>query len=281
MQAVLANSSRRLTRAHLLYLNQPLPEGVGPGIAESHYCSSVLSRRHAQAMDRWCYWANQVQDPTLHALLKLLIWHCLAQFICMPTSINASNRPYADALDGVRSWDTINPKRFQDQSLDSLLKPTWTCLEEKMTVINRGIFRGAPVTLSQQDALTFVQGLEASILYLDPPYADTCSYERSFAVVDHLLCGQSMDTVSRFSKSVAPLDDLLDQAGHIETWLLSYHNKVLDLEALTALVKRHAGNRVVQGFAKSYKHLAHVSKSSSNKELLVIASSKRKVISYV
>ncbi len=279
-KALLQNPKRQLLPTHLLYLNQSLPESSYVGLAESTYCPSVFSRRHAQALDRWFYWAHQIKDETLRSLMLLAIWRCIYRFICIPTSVNVSNRPFAEALDGLRSWDTLNPKRFQDGSLESLLKPCFEWLSKEFKAINQGVFEGSPVKLYQADALSMLPQLEGDIMYADPPYSGTASYEKTFEVIDALLGAPPMTAPSIFSQSVNSLNPLLDQAQHIETWVLSYGNKILDLNELVSLVQRHAGNRQVQGFAKAYPHLAHVAKKQDNQELLIVASPKLKVISY-
>ncbi|WP_373532500.1 DNA adenine methylase [Vampirovibrio sp.] len=279
-EAALMNGTLRLQRSHLLYLSQPIPTNQKPGLVESMYSPSVFSCRHAQILDQWLYWANQVQNTTLKALMKLVIWRCIYRFICIPTSVNTSNRPFAEALDGIRSWDSLNPKRFIDGSLDSLLIPSCDWLTKEIKTVNQGLFSGAPISFHQADALNILPNLQGDILYADPPYAHTSAYEKTFAVIDHLLTGHKQVTPSSFSKSTESLDTLFDSVRHLPTWMLSYGNQVLDLNALIALVQRHAGSRKVQGFAKAYKHLAHVSKSNHNQELLIIASTERKVISY-
>lgn len=281
-EALLCNTRVTIESADLLWLNRELPKTEAPGLMETEYCPSVLSRRQARQVDRWLYWARQVRDNTKRALLLILIWHTVVDFVCFPTSFGASNRPYAEAEDGLRSWDSLNPKRYVDGCIPRLLQPSIETLRKKHLVINRGIFGGAPVQYARLDALAFLQGNSGDLLFADPPYAGTLRYETSYAVLDHLLSGEKQTMPSSpFSADTEALHTLLDAAQHIPTWVLTYGNKTIDLDGLTALVRQHAGDsRLVQGFAKQYKHLAHVSKNDNNQELLVIASSKKEVISY-
>lgn len=280
-KAVLQNQNQLLGREDCLWLCQPLPVNAGLGIAESVYCQSVLDSRHAKAIDQWYYWAKKVQNSLKQALLCLLIWHSAYEFVCFPTSFGTSNRPYAEALDGLRSWDDLNPKRYTDGSFIRLLKPTLEVLETKRKVINKGIFSGSPCQVYQMDAIPFIQQIQGDIAYFDPPYPGTLCYEKSYAVLDHLLTGQpSQHPPSAFSNDTEALDALLKASNHIPIWVLSYGNRHLELDELVNLVKRHAGLRQVVGFAKPCKHLAHVSKNANNQELLIIATPERKVISY-
>lgn len=270
-QAFLLNPGKLLTRRDLLFLNQPLPEGASR-LIETEYVSSVFSHRHAQKLDQWLYWARCLQDPTRQALALILIWHCMNSFLCFPTSRGTSNRPYAEALDGLRSWDSLNSRRYTDGTLDRLLKPTLEVLQAKLKIVNQGIFIGCPVQAYQEDALTFLPKVNGDMVYLDPPYAGTQGYDQGFALVDRLLFPQApVIQVTDFSSSSEALHALLDSVQHIPTWILSYGNKTIDLEGLVQIVQQHAHNRQVQGYAKVYRHMRHVAKSTSNQEFLVIA----------
>ena len=213
--------------------------------------------------------------------MLLLIWHTAYEFVCFPTSFGTSSRPYAEAQDGLREWDSLNPKRFVDGSIQRLLQPSLEILEKKRKSINKGIYGGAPVTMHQMDAFDFVERTVGDLLYLDPPYAGTLGYMKTYEVLDHILTGSPATAPSStFSKDTEALDLLFEKAGHIPHWVLSYGNKQIDKEELVALVRRHAGNRKVIGFSKLCKHMPHVSKNNDNQELLVIATTESEVISY-
>jgi adenine-specific DNA methylase len=281
-RALLENQRIKLTREDVLSLTQGLPESLTPGPIETHYCPSVFSTRHAKALDTGFHFARQINVPTKQALLLLLLWHSLLEFLCFPTSIGNSNRPYAEALNGLREWDSLNPKRFTDGSVSNLLKPTWHHLERKRRSINHGVFAGSPVTLSKEDVFSFLYKVSGDILYLDPPYAGTMAYERSNQILDSLLFEKqsaASKQISTFSKSLEALDNLLEGARHMPVWVISYGNKHLSLSELQERVKRHVPSHKVIGAQKQYAHLAHVSKRESNQELLIIAIPKKGVYS--
>jgi adenine-specific DNA methylase len=272
-QALLNNQQQMLTREQVVQMaSSPREEDF----VRQNLCPSVFSNRHAEALDRIIAQVNRVLGSREAALWQLLLWHLACEFVCFPTSLGTSNRPYAEALDGLRSWEGINPKRYLDGSLDNLLLPVWAKLETKRKAINSSIYGGANVQFFQQDAVKFIQQNTGDVLYLDPPYPGTLAYERANRVLDTLLfqkvAESSNNEVSHFSQGVDALHSLLDAARHIPIWLLSYGNRCIELPELIVLVKQHAGNREVVGFAKQYQHLAHVSKNQNNQELLVIAS---------
>lgn len=240
---------------------------------QNQYCPSVFSSRHAQVLDQILGYANQANSPTKQALLKLLAWHLVSEFVCFGTTIGTSNRPYAEALEGIRDWQILNPKRFMDGSFPRLLKPTQEVIKTKLKAINRGVMGGSLVTAYQLDAFAFLeQNSSGGILFLDPPYPSTTSYEAVNRVLDTILTGQ-MPTMpsSPFSKGTEALERLLERAGGYPVWVLTYGNKVLPLNELKALVARHAPNRQIRAFSRQYRHLQHVSKNETNEELLIIA----------
>lgn len=252
-KALLENQRIKLAKEDALFVTQPLPEAFSSGFIEQEYCPAVFSARHAKALDSMVYWIKQIHDPTKQALLQLLLWHLVQDFVCFPTSIGSSNRPYAEALDGLRDWDTLNPKRYTDGSLSHLLKPTWASLETKRKIINQGVVGGSPVTRFQEDAIHFVNHAEGDILYLDPPYAGTMAYESRNRILDTILMGgvnQELKPNSLFTKSTEALDCLLDAARHIPVWILSYGNHQLSLADLQTIVKRHRPQHKVVGSQK-------------------------------
>jgi adenine-specific DNA-methyltransferase len=270
--AFLKNSRITLSVADTLWLTQPLPSK--PGFIEQTFCPHVFSTRHAQCLDQGFYWARQHPDPTKRALLTVLMWHLANDFVAFATSLGCSNRPFAEALDGLRDWKSINPKRFTDNSLKRLCQPAWKTLETKRTQINGGVFGGSVVAAYQEDAITLLPSLSGDILYLDPPYAGTANYEKTNQVLDSLLLGEvsaNPPQVSAFSRGTEILNSLFEKAQHIPVWILSYGNQQMSLPDLMDLVKQHAAGRQVKGFAKSYRHMPHVSQSDSNQELLILA----------
>jgi 16S rRNA G966 N2-methylase RsmD len=273
MEALLVNQNQTLSKTDLLWLTQPLPEdSLGP--VAQYLVPHVFSTRHAQALDRLIYWAAQFEDLTKRNLARLLVWHLAQDFVCMPTSFNTSNRPYAETIDGLRDWQDLNPKRFTDGSFPGLLVPTWAKLEALRKRINAGVIGGSPVVAHQLEASLFLQQTTGDILYLDPPYAGSLNYESSLKTLDQVLFGKTGEQtlpVSTFSRGLDAIPALLSHACHVPVWILSYSNHVIELPDLVSLVKTQAGKRVVIGFEKAYQHLAHVSKSENRKELLILA----------
>lgn len=272
IHSLLENQSHRLSREEMLLLTRPWTET--PGCIQQHFAPNVFSTRHAEALDRLSGNATLIHHPVKRALAQLLTWHIIRDFVCISSSIGSSNRPYAETLDGLRDWQAINPKRFVDDSFPNLLKPVWHTLEKRCQAMNAGVFGGSPVTRYQLDALEFVSRVQGDILYLDPPYPGCLSYESSNRVLDSILTRNPATaglSTSAFTKDTQALETLLSNARHIPVWLLSYGNHQVSVEELAELVQRQDPKRQVQGFARSFRHLPHVSTSTNTQELLVIA----------
>ena len=217
MEALLLNQNQTLSKADLLWLTQPLPEGTLGAVAQN-LVPHVFSARHAQALDRLLYWSSRLQDKVKQNLALLVVWHLAQNFVCMPTSLNTSNRPYAETLDGLRDWQDLNPKRFTDGSFPRLLQPTWAKLEALRKRINAGVIGGSPVVAHQLEASVFLQQTTGDILYLDPPYAGSLNYESSLKTLDQVLIGKAGEQalpVSTFSQGLDAIPALLSQACHI------------------------------------------------------------------
>jgi adenine-specific DNA methylase len=270
LRGLIDNHHRKLSFQSVYPLTQPQTE---PGFVREHFAGSVFSLRHTQALDGALSYIQQVPDPVMQALLRLLLWKRVVRYVAFGTSIGTSNRPFAEALDGKRPFSELNPKRLQDGSLAHLLEPCWQGLERDISALNKGIFPAAGhVNIHQKDAFTLLPDIQGDILYLDPPYADTLGYSKANEVLDAVLFGRLPEKgESVFTDRVDAISDLLDISRHIPVWVLSYNDKVLGLDALRELVNKVDPHRRVEGFAKPYAHLPHVAKRE-NQELLMIAS---------
>jgi hypothetical protein len=136
--------------------------------------------------------------------------------------------------------------------------------------INKALLPGN-ARMHQDDAFAFLARVEGDVVYVDPPYGGTQSYERAFSLIDEYL-GAQPPPQSAFSSRRPPLDELLDACRRIPVLVFSLNNVLLDEEALRALIGRH--RRVDRFLSIPYRHYGAVAtegKNRSNREFLVLA----------
>ena len=125
------------------------------------------------------------------------------------------------------------------------------------------------------DAIAFLSKVQADVLYADPPYAGTSSYQSSYRHLDSILQRDVVDSEhSDFSSrhGVEALDRLLEASRHIPVIVLSYGNATIPPEDLQALVAKHRSRVHMETIA--YKHLPSLASEESkarNLEVLIRA----------
>lgn len=263
-RAFIANDTVTLDRGDVaLLLRDP---GVPYAhVAEERYVPSVFSREHAQLIDRALWWARSeyLPEPKRSLALVLLIkWMLRVQPMSMLRGTDARAAFTGD-------YDRVSPRRVGHylRSLDLLQPSAWWRLAQE---VNRGVLPGQGEAY-QEDALTLLPRVAGDIVYLDPPYPGTTSYEREYAVLDDLLEGERFE-VSGFSRSVDLLDKLFRACSHIPVWLVSLNNAAVDLEELKDLIRPHRPN--IDAVHLPYRHLGSIAseeKNATNKEFIVLA----------
>ena len=263
-RALIVNGSVTFDPADLAALLKKPPGPYGR-TAEERYSPVVLPRRHAVLLDRALQNLKVFSEPKRSlAILLLIKWVLRIQPMSMLRGTDARA-----AFEG--DLDRVSPRRLGHYLRgERLLRPgAWLSLAEE---VNGGVFSGEGEA-HQGDALTFLESKGGDVVYLDPPYPGTTSYEREYAVLDDLLEGQ-IRPVSSFSRSADLLPALFEACRHIPVWLLSLNNACLSLEELLDLVRRHRRN--VRAVEVPYRHLGSIAseeKNAKNREFIVLATS--------
>ena len=263
-RALIANSSVCLTEADVLALLRE-PACDYSKTAQERFVPGVFSAAHASAVDRALYWAGSdaCAEPK-RSLARLLVikWLLRVQPMSMLRGTDAK-AAFSGDLDRVSSRRVGHYLRSF-----SLLEPSawWRLAQE----INHGVFPGSGEA-HQTDALTFLGEVEGYVVYLDPPYPGTTSYEREYSVLDELLEGRCYE-ISPYSRSADPLPELFRACERVPVWVVSFNNSVLSLEELETMIRSHRAN--VTSVRVPYRHLGSIAseeKNAKNEEYIVLA----------
>ncbi len=262
--ALIANSSVTLSDADVAVLFRE-PEEDYLRTAKERFSPSVFSSEHARFLDRGLYWAHSGAFPDAKRyLVELLLVRWALR--CQPMSQLRGTDARA-AAEG--DFDRVSPRRVGHYVASlRLLQPRVVVAMARQ--INGAIFPGRGFA-SQMDAVDFLGRTQGEVVYFDPPYPGTTTYEKEYRALDILLEGRQLPP-SRFSSHTEALDELFQAASHIPAWLVSLNNAILNLDQLLDLVRRHRPE--LKAVEVPYRHLGSIAceeKNATNREYVVLA----------
>ncbi len=262
-KALVENSRTRLTREDILRLAAPT-DGP-PGRVEQTYAPKAFTRAQARLLDRALAMAAEARDEAKAALLRLLAIRVALLAHPMSQIQGGNMERLAEG-----QFDAITQSCLPGY-VDGLRLTRPDRLWQLAQKINGGVFGGQGEVL-KADIVKVLPEIQADVLYADPPYPGTTSYEREYKVLDQILEG-SARTVSPFSRKAGAsmLDQVFERARHIPVWVLSLGNAIVTLEDLEAKMREHG--REVRSTAIRYAHKASVASDEArrtNRELVVV-----------
>ena len=262
-QALIENTRVRLTQEDVLRLLAP--RTGPPGRVERDFTPSVFTANVGRFLDAAFETAEQTRDTAKAALLRLL-----AIRVALLAHPMSQVRPGTVYRATTGEWEGITPSCLYHY-VDGFRLTTPAKLWNLAQQINAGVFQGEAKVM-KTDILEALRSIQADVAYFDPPYAGVMSYEKEYRIIDQLLEGSTRPTSPFTAKDgAAMIDTLLEGAGHIPVWLLSFGNEVTALEELEAKMIR-LGRRT-KAIAIKYQHLPAVAreeKKRANREFLVV-----------
>ena len=261
-RALIANSSVTLDYGHIAALLSE-PSAPYSHRAEEQYSPAVFPNAHAHLLDRALHNLRTFQEPEASLAIVLIVkWALRVQPMSMLRGTDARA-----AFEG--DLDRVSSRRLGHYLKGSrLLTPeVWLSLADE---VNKGVFPGWGEAC-QEDAFPFLRRVRGDVVYLDPPYAGTTSYEREYGVLDNLLEGETRPT-SPFSRSTDLLPQLFEVCQHIPVWVVSFNNAVVGLEELLDLIRPHRPN--TRAVRVPYRHLGSIAsevKNAENEEYIILA----------
>lgn len=173
-KALIENNQTMLTESDIYRLFMPSQENKH--LIEKECVPDVFTERHAKFLDN--AFPNATRYIDRYLLLKY-VFHLrpYSKF----SSPNAFNRPMAE-----ERYDEI--KSTYTNHIKDNLKTPLEILKTEADLINNGIFSNGYVNeIHKKDVVEFIDTISGDILYLDPPYASTLSYENEYSVLDKIL----------------------------------------------------------------------------------------------
>jgi adenine-specific DNA methylase len=240
------------------------------GFVEHRYCPDTFTRKQARFLDGALANARQMEGE-MHWLMLLLI---VKYAYRMRPHGNFGAKSIIHQLEEGR-WDEMNPN-YVRQALNIRINshPKRNC-EAIAREINKGVFSNARHNRTfKLDVFDFLGRVEGNVIFLDPPYAATSSYEAALKPLDDILRGEERPVErSAFSSRevMGLIERLFDSSKHIPHWVMSYGNAVVTLEELAALMKRFRSR--VEAREIRYAHclgLARKDTRERNREFLLV-----------
>lgn len=258
-QALIANSIKLVDAdIYKLFISNP----QNKHLIEKEFVPDVFTERHAEFLDNAFANARCLLDKYL---LMKYIFHIrpYSKF----SSPNAFNRPMQEGC-----FDQI--KQTYNRAISNNLQTPLAILQIEKERINSGIFsNGLRNEIHQQDAFDFLSMVSGNILYLDPPYAGTLSYESEYEVLDKIL-GESKPK-SRFSNDdgIEALDTLLARTESFPLWVISFGNAggKNELSRLVGMVSKYRKCEAKEFLYKHCEAMASEEHKQKCREWLVIA----------
>ncbi|MFC1514476.1 DNA adenine methylase [Candidatus Omnitrophota bacterium] len=238
-----------------------LPHSNNTHFIEKEFAPDVFLPRHAKFLDNALLNADSYLDKYL--LIKYVF--ALRPFSKF-SSPNAFNRPLAEG-----SFDRI--KHTYVNHIKDNLKPSLTILRILKDMINKGIFsNGEENEVFKEDAFDFIDKVAGDVLYLDPPYVNTLSYEQEYEVLDKILDDTQPKSEFSTEEGLMGLDLFLERAERFPLWVISYGSAGgrTQLNEVKQIVAKY---RKCEAMEFAYKHCEAVASEdhkSRNKEFLLI-----------
>lgn len=170
-------------------------------------------------------------------------------------------------------WDAMT--RTQIDRVPALTRPR-AMMMRALKAMQVGVFsNGLRNEARQEDVLDMLSTQGAmDVLYLDPPYPETETYERNYWALDGILENQTPPKgPGRFSRAGGwrHLGDVFDAASAIPLWVLSISGRGVEPEELAELMRERG--RKVEHHAVRYGHITSKenehSKATSHEHILV------------
>jgi len=269
-KALIENSRVKLESADLVRLFAPSDNHTD--FIRTNFSPGVLTTQNAEFLDIAFSHVNE-----FHGARKWLIQLLLVKYIIglRPVGNFGARTIIRQVQD--RDWEKINPHFLRNAAIGNICLHPLQILERLRMNVNQGIFEnGRENPVFQMDVFEFLSEIgKADIIYLDPPYAGTKTYEGSLKELDSIIAGRIIKPqISVFSgkKAMEFIERMFAACERFPVWAISYGNAEINLDDLTSIVRQFKKDVISEEF--SYTHLPSLSGEKlrkKDKEYLIVA----------
>jgi len=220
-KGVVENNDVKMTDQDLRLLFAP--RNGHDRLAEQHFVPHVFTEMMAQFLDRAL--AN-LREADLDETRQAMLYTSLIQYMVRARPGGQfTNRIHMTRI-SQGDFDPISMGFLHNISVRTAFIDPTVRMRHIKNCINGGIFMGQ-ARIFQEDALTWMPEQQADVVYLDPPYFGSSSYEANYWALDCILAGRLLpkSLASPFNRRETALFSLIqmfEAAQHIPTWVFSF-----------------------------------------------------------
>jgi len=220
-KGIIENSRQKLTDLDLglLFVERDGYERF----VETHYVPHTFSLSQAQFLDRAL--AN-LREAELEETHEALLYTALIRYVLMVRIAGQmTNRAWSTNM-AAGKFDHITEGQLRSGYAKTYWEPAPVKMRRIQRYINDAIFAGN-AAIFQDDALTWMPEHQADIVYLDPPYFGSSSYEANYYPLDCILAGKMLPRYqhSPFNRRETAWHSLIEMfmaVEHIPVWVFSF-----------------------------------------------------------
>lgn len=192
-------------------------------LVEHHFVPHVFTEMMAQFLDQAL--AN-LREADLEETHEALLLTSLIQYMTRARPGGQfTNRIHMTRISR-GDYDPISAGFLRNISVRAAITPPAMRMRHIQKAMNGGIFQGQ-AHIFREDALTWMPEHDADLVYLDPPYFGSSSYEANYWTLDCILAGRLLPKkrASPFNRRETAWHSLItmfEAADHIPTWIFSF-----------------------------------------------------------
>lgn len=220
-KAIIENTRRKLTDDDLGLLFAP--RNGYDNFVERFYVPHTFRPEVAQFLDLAL---TNLREADLEETHEALLYTSLIRFILLVRIVGQmTNRAWSTNM-AAGNFDAITQGQLRSGYSRTYFNPILIRMRRSQCHINAGIV-GGTAQVFQEDAMTWLPEQTADVVYLDPPYFGSTSYEANYYPLDCILAGKRLPRPphSPFNMRGTAWHSLVrmfEAVDHIPVWIFSF-----------------------------------------------------------